>query len=129
MSLLDVAIAVGRAALHGHKNRAGPHLARVVLDARHRLAGVSARVNRRYFRNQFIPVHHGFHCRCTGKAPALQSVRPSPQQAALTKQHLALLWKQTTVHRGGAGDKRRQSFHISCGLRVSYLCSVARHLL
>jgi hypothetical protein len=63
MAFVDVAVAVGRAALHGHKNRARPHLARVVFDARHRLVRAAAHAHCRYFFNQFFPVHLGFHCR------------------------------------------------------------------
>ena len=50
--LLNVAIAVGRTALHRHKNQARSHSPRVVLDAGHRrLAEPAARSYRRHFRN------------------------------------------------------------------------------
>jgi hypothetical protein len=57
--LFYVAIAVGRAALHGDKNRAGLHFARVVLDAGYRLCEIAARPDGRHFFNaRFFPVHH-----------------------------------------------------------------------
>ena len=56
--LVDIAIAVGRAALHGDKDRAGPHAARVVLDAGDGRGRVAAGADGRHFRDEIFPIHH-----------------------------------------------------------------------
>ena len=54
---LDVAIAVGRAALHGHEDRAGAHAARVVLDAGDGRVRAAGGANGGDFRDEIVPVH------------------------------------------------------------------------
>ena len=55
------AVAVGRAALHGHKNCARAHSARVVFHSRNGCAGTADRFDRINFGSELIPSHHG-HC-------------------------------------------------------------------
>ena len=55
--LVDVAIAVGRAALHGDEDGAGLDAARVVFDAGDGLRGVAGGADGGDFGDEFVPMH------------------------------------------------------------------------
>ena len=65
-SLVDVAIAVGRAALHRDEDCAGPHATGVVFDAGDGLGGVAGRTDGGDFGDEFVPVHVRDDCRLWG---------------------------------------------------------------
>ena len=62
-SPVHIAVAVGRTALHGHKDRAGQHTTGVVLDAGYGLLGVPASAYGSNFVDEFFPQHLVVHCR------------------------------------------------------------------
>ena len=72
--LFHVTVAVRRAALHGDKDRPLPHLARVVLDACHRLFRVPARADSCYFFRYLFPIHLVVNCRLLRSHPLLSAV-------------------------------------------------------
>ena len=65
-SLLDVAIAVSRAALHGHEHRARTHTARVVFDTGHGLSRVAGGAKDSDCSGEFLPLHSEIDCRWSG---------------------------------------------------------------
>ena len=83
--LLDVAIAVGRAALHGHEDRAGLDAARVILDAGDGLGRVAGRADSGDFGDQFFPVHVVFDCSWRESSRIVAAVESAPSSSTTTR--------------------------------------------
>ena len=76
--LVDVAIAVGRAAFHGDENRAGTHAARVVFDAGDGRGGVAGGADGGDFGDEIVPVHLVVDCSCIEVRRAVTSAVQLP---------------------------------------------------